>query len=243
MITNTAVVSSTTPTFSSDRTVLTTTVVAAADLWVTKTHQPALVVAGDPLTYTLIVTNIGPSLARNIVLTDTLPPSVIFTSIEPGGPTCVENGGTVSCNWDQLDAGDSTRVTIKTSVPSLLTGTITNTAVVASTTNDPDLLNNRAETVDQVLQKNPVPTLSAMDPYTATAGGPSFTLVVTGTNFVTGSVVRWDGGDTTTTFISSTRLSATIPASSIAISGTFAVTVFNPPPVGGESNSLSFDVE
>ncbi len=54
-----------------------------------------------------------------------------------------------------------------------------------------------------------------------------FVLTVNGTNFVTGSVVDWNGSARTTTFVSSTQLTATIPASDIASAGTASITVSN----------------
>jgi len=51
---------------------------------------------------------------------------------------------------------------------------------------------------------NPAPTLSALSPTSATAGGPAFTLMVTGTNFVSGYTVRWNGNARTTTLVSAT---------------------------------------
>ncbi|MCI0400489.1 MAG: IPT/TIG domain-containing protein, partial [Gammaproteobacteria bacterium] len=69
-----------------------------------------------------------------------------------------------------------------------------------------------------------------------------FTLTVNGSNFINGSVVRWNGADRTTTFVSATQLTATIPASDIATAGTAAVTVFTPLPGGGASYPQSFFV-
>ncbi|MFQ3632499.1 IPT/TIG domain-containing protein, partial [Roseiflexus sp.] len=67
-------------------------------------------------------------------------------------------------------------------------------------------------------------------------------LTITGTNFVNGAVVRWNGNDRSTTFVSSSVLTATIPASDIAIAGTANVTVFNPAPGGGVSNAATFTI-
>lgn len=88
----------------------------------------------------------------------------------------------------------------------------------------------------------PQPTVASLDPSSATAGGAGFTLTVNGTNFVGGSVVRWNGADRTTTFVSTTRLTATIPAADIATAGTAQVTVFNPAPGGGTSNAQTFTI-
>ena len=90
---------------------------------------------------------------------------------------------------------------------------------------------------------NPVPTITAINPSSAVAGSGGFTLTIIGTNFVNGSVVRWNGSPRTTTFVSSTRLEAAIPASDVATAGTANVTVFNPAPGGGTSNTATFTIQ
>jgi hypothetical protein len=91
----------------------------------------------------------------------------------------------------------------------------------------------------------PVPTTTGLSPSSTGAGGPEFVLTVDGTNFVAESVVRWNGVNMTTTFVSSSRLTATIPASNIAAAGTAQVTVFNPTKAGGggASNAQTFTVD
>jgi hypothetical protein len=90
---------------------------------------------------------------------------------------------------------------------------------------------------------NPIPVLSGLSPGNGTAGGAAFTLTVTGSNFTSGSVVQWNGNNRSTTFVSSTQLQATILSSDITSAGTAQVTVFNPGPGGGLSNSLIFIVK
>src|SRR5439155_8681705 len=89
---------------------------------------------------------------------------------------------------------------------------------------------------------NPVPTTTGLSPATAPAGGPGFTLTVNGSNFVNGAMVRWNGANRTTTFVSATQLTATIGAADIVIAGTAQVTVFNPAPGGGTSNAQTFTI-
>jgi len=89
---------------------------------------------------------------------------------------------------------------------------------------------------------NPVPSISSLSPDNTTAGGAAFTLTVNGSNFISGSVVGWNGANRTTTLVSTTQLQAAIPASDIATAGPAQVTVFNPPPGGGPSNALSFTI-
>jgi len=89
---------------------------------------------------------------------------------------------------------------------------------------------------------NPAPTLSALSPTSVTAGGPAFTLTMNGSNFVSGSTVRWNGSARTTTFVSSTQLTAAITVADIATAGSVPVTVFTPTPGGGTSAALTFSV-
>jgi hypothetical protein len=89
---------------------------------------------------------------------------------------------------------------------------------------------------------NPVPALTTLVPNSATAGGAVFTLTVNGSNFVSGSEVRWNGAARTTTFVSAAQVTAAIPATDITAAGTPAVTVFNPAPGGGTSNVLTFTI-
>jgi hypothetical protein len=96
--------------------------------------------------------------------------------------------------------------------------------------------------VNPVLPTNPTPAISGLNPSSATPGGPGFTLTVNGTNFINGSVVRWNGLDRTTTYVGATQLTALITAADIASANTASVTVFNPAPGGGASNPATFAV-
>jgi hypothetical protein len=89
---------------------------------------------------------------------------------------------------------------------------------------------------------NPVPFLNPIAPAAIAPGGPAFSLIVTGTGFVPGSVVKWKGSPRTTTFVSSSQLTAAISAADIATPGTAAITVVSPAPGGGTSNQQFFQV-
>jgi fibronectin type 3 domain-containing protein len=89
---------------------------------------------------------------------------------------------------------------------------------------------------------NPVPTLTSISPSTINAGEAGGTLTVTGTNFISGSVVRWNGSNRTATYVSATQLNAVIPASDLTTAGTASVTVFNPTPGGGTSGGVTFTI-
>ncbi len=93
---------------------------------------------------------------------------------------------------------------------------------------------------------NPIPTIQILFPSCIPAGEQSFQLQVAGpypgSNFVTGSVVRWNGSDRPTTMDAINGLIAQISASDVAVAGTAAVTVFNAGPGGGSSNALTFTI-
>ena len=92
---------------------------------------------------------------------------------------------------------------------------------------------------------HPLPVLVSLSPNSASAGSGAFTLMVSGNSFVSGAVIRWNGADRATTFISQTQLSAPIAASDLVNAGNVAVTVFNPASAsggGGLSNSLTFTI-
>jgi sugar lactone lactonase YvrE len=87
-----------------------------------------------------------------------------------------------------------------------------------------------------------VPSVAtALTPSSVIAGSGAFTLTVTGTNFVNGAVVNFNGSPRTTTFVSTTQVTAAILASDVASVGTAPVTVTNPSG-GGTSNALIFTI-
>ncbi len=90
---------------------------------------------------------------------------------------------------------------------------------------------------------NPAPVLTDVSPLTATAGDPATAITVSGVNFVSASKIQFAGINLTTTFVSATQLTATIPAASLAAAGSFAISVANPTPGGGVSNAVMYLVK
>jgi hypothetical protein len=80
---------------------------------------------------------------------------------------------------------------------------------------------------------NPAPIISGITPNSTTAGGAAFTLTVNGASFVKGSTMNWNGTALTTSYVSATQLTATVPANDIVNAGNASVTVTNPAPGGG----------
>ena len=90
--------------------------------------------------------------------------------------------------------------------------------------------------------RNPMPSLSSFSPTHVSGGGGGFTLTLTGSNFVSGASVRWNGVPKATTFVGPTEVRASITSADIAASGEFGVAVLNPSPGGGSSGTLLFPV-
>ncbi|MGO9223407.1 IPT/TIG domain-containing protein, partial [Mycobacterium sp.] len=86
----------------------------------------------------------------------------------------------------------------------------------------------------------PNPTLGGLRPAVALAGGAVVTLIVDGVNFASGATVNWNGTPLTTTFDDSEQVTATVPASLLAVAGSpHAITVVSG---GMTSNALPFAV-
>jgi len=88
------------------------------------------------------------------------------------------------------------------------------------------------------IAQNPLPLIhQPLVPDATAPGGAGFSLTVNGAGFVAASTVNWNGSPLATTFVSSSQLTATVPASDIATASTASVTVVNPSPGGGVSNT------
>ena len=118
---------------------VTMTVLAQADLSITKADNPDPVQVGNDLTYTLTVTNHGPQAATGVTVVDTLPVGVSFVSASAG---CVELDGVVTCTVGALPVDGVVEITIV--VTANVEGVITNTANVSGFEADPDPENNTA---------------------------------------------------------------------------------------------------
>ncbi|MEO8595815.1 MAG: IPT/TIG domain-containing protein [Candidatus Solibacter sp.] len=71
------------------------------------------------------------------------------------------------------------------------------------------------------------PSITGLNPSTAIAGGPAFTLTLTGSSFVPAAKVYWNGDVLATTSGTTTQLTAQVPATLIATAGTAKITVSN----------------
>lgn len=130
-----------------------------ADLAVAKT-APEFVNAGNNLSYTITVNNLGPDSAVSVALNDSLPAETTFVSVtQNSGPifNCttppVGFGGSVSCAVASFAGGASAQFTLIVNVDAAVAfgAQITNTATVNSTTSDPNTGNNSSSALTTVM--------------------------------------------------------------------------------------------
>jgi hypothetical protein len=91
----------------------------------------------------------------------------------------------------------------------------------------------------------PAPNVSAIAPTSAVAGNAATQLVVYGSAFQNGAMVNWNGGPLTTTYVSPTQLSASVPSSNLTSAGSASITVTNPTTaetLSVRSNAASFTI-
>src|SRR5208282_930135 len=137
-----------------------TTVTPVADVGIGKSG-PAFISATSNLTYTISVTNFGPSSASSVVVTDALPASVTFGGASGGG---VNNAGVVNWTLGALTRGQISNVTVTMTAPA--SGSLTNIATASSPTGDPNLTNNTSVPV--------ITTVTAVADVGIGKSGPAF---------------------------------------------------------------------
>ena len=182
---------------------------AQTDLGIVKSESPAPAVAGQPLTYTLTVTNNGPSNATGVTVTDPLPAALSFVSATPSQGSVERVNGVLTIHLGNLADGASATTTVVATVAAATSGTVTNTATVTGNETDPNLANNTSTVVTPLSAQTDLQIAKSGSPdpvkagqqltYTLTSrnNGPSNATGVTvvdtlpaGVSFVSGSSSR-----------------------------------------------------
>jgi uncharacterized repeat protein (TIGR01451 family) len=126
----------------SDESSASTCVQALVDLSITKAGSPATQTLGDGnITWTIVVTNNGPSAATGVTLADPMPAGNTFVSASSTQGSCT-GGAILSCNIGTMAAGASVTITLVTT-PSTV-GDQVNTATVAGSRPETNSGNNSA---------------------------------------------------------------------------------------------------
>lgn len=102
-----------------------------ADLVISKTAADPQPLVDQPTSFTITTTNNGPAVARNVVVSDTLPSGLTFNSAVPVASLA---GSVASWNLGDIAVGASVIITIDATPTEL--GTLTNTAVVSTDSED-----------------------------------------------------------------------------------------------------------
>jgi uncharacterized repeat protein (TIGR01451 family) len=131
-----------------------TQLIPETDLILVKSGQPNPVMPGRTVTFTLSVTNSGPSDSSGGMISDTLPVELSFTS----SPDCSAAGQDLACPVPALPAGASINLSFDALV-AMDAESITNTATIAGNENDPVAVNDVSTAVIAV-QPLLIPTLS-----------------------------------------------------------------------------------
>jgi len=151
--------------------------------------------------------------------------------------------GTGFVSGATVQAGGADRVTTFVSSTEV-DATLLSTDLAAATTITISVTNSGGSPSNTVSFTivNPPPVISSLSPSSANAGNPLFTLTVTGTGFLAGSVVYWNGSARSTAVVNSTTVTAQISSADISAGGVAQVQVNAPSPGGGLSAGVSFDI-
>jgi hypothetical protein len=196
-------------------------------------HVPGTVTAVSG-SHTVHVGNEGGNRSNLAVLT-VIPPPPTLLSILPRVVTVGSGAFTIFASGLDFDSGArvliddiaiSTTVLsasdLRASVPASVSATIGSHAVVVRNSDGKKSNSAALEVIP------PATTVVSIFPVNAVAGGPSFALLVKGSNFKNSAAVFFDGVELAVTLISQKELTAQVPASLISKPGVHAISVQNP---------------
>ena len=157
-----------------DTSTVNTTVSTQSDVTVLKTG-PMNAIAGNQITYTVAISNPGPSDAQGVSLADTLPAGTTFVNqTQPNtGPqfTLGHTGNAITDTITTLAAGATQTITITAAInANTPAGTLSNTATATTDTTDPNIASDGTSTASTTVTTQADVTVLKTGPTTAIAG-------------------------------------------------------------------------
>ncbi len=199
-----------------------TTVVAEADLTISKVDTGAPAAAGLTTYYTFVVSNLGPSLAARVVVTDTLPTGGYFTYLD-GTDTCVGTADGFICDLGDLAAGETSQFIVSVGISPTIPPTdftqvpevpvYNDTAVVDSDIYDPDTDNNTVVHTTRIQDFADLMVRKLGRPDTIVVAGELMTYTIQVDNLgpaIARNTVMTDTLDPEVTFVSATIAPTTV---------------------------------
>ncbi len=164
-----------------NRQVASTFLQSSADLVMVKSG-PGTAAPGTEVTDLLTVSNVGPSNAAGVVVTDTLPAGVTFVSASASGaydPVPGPNGVVTWATIPNLPVGADTVLSVVFAVPSNATGTVENIGAVTAFADDPNGGNNRSAFVTTLAPSADLVVGKDGDATAAAGGTATYSITVT----------------------------------------------------------------
>jgi uncharacterized repeat protein (TIGR01451 family) len=147
----------TTPNTSTAGTIITP---GNADVSIVKTPAPGPYGTATNLTYTILVSNAGPTAAASVSVSDAIPAGTTFVSATPTQGSC-SGTTTVTCTLGTIASAGSASIALTVTLPST-PGPVVNTAIVSTTSPDPNAGNNSSTSTITVVPDANIPAISPM---------------------------------------------------------------------------------
>ncbi len=173
------------------------------------------------------------------------PPAI--TSLSPSSAAVGGAAFTLTVNGTGFLSGDAVSwngaaLTTKFVSATQLTAAVTASLIASAGTATITVTLGTVSTSPLTLAINPPPAISSLSPGTVVGSGAAFTLTVTGTGFLTGATVQWNGTALITTFVSSSELTAAVPPNLAVGALTASIVAMNPGGVPSVAAKLSITV-
>ncbi len=156
--------------------------------------------------------------SQSVAITDSTPGAAIYYTTDGSTPSISSNVYTTAVTVNSSETINAIAISVGY-----------NPSAVASATY---VLNLQAA----------APSLTSLSPAYSSAGSAQFTLTLNGSGFTNASTVYWGSSALTSQFVTSSQMTATVPASDISTAGVATITVQTPSP-GGTSNTFQFEID